>query len=111
MTVRSCVRDTLPIEADKVLSCASNAAISRCVQTLCSSDLNPDLTRRAGQALNHAMQDVCNLVRELSQTTTAKSDSIQAYSDEVAKRGAEEATLSRDNAYMTLSYDDFTNSP
>jgi hypothetical protein len=40
-----------------------------------------------------------------------QADAVREYSDEVAKRGAEETELSTKNAYMLLKYHDFKESP
>lgn len=68
-----------------------------------------------GQGLNHAIQDAYNFVQLqtqiLNDPSIDQAQHVQSYSDEVAKRGAEEVTLSRQNAYMMLAYSDMKNSP
>ena len=74
-----------------------------------------------GQGLNHAIQDAYNLVNILSDFSKLRSsgndtkgqlaEKIQDYSDEVAKRGAEEVNMSKQNAMMTLDWNLLQNSP
>lgn len=72
-----------------------------------------------GQGGNHAIQDAQNFVEAMKRIAAAARDDraesqaniIQEYSDEVAKRGAEETSLSIKNGRMMLAYDDFKESP
>lgn len=89
-----------------------------------------------GQGLNNGIQDVYNLVSLLTSQTSAFSTpggttngtangeteapnapspdlatAIQAYSDEVAKRGGAEVETSRHNAFMTLDWEKLKESP
>ena len=66
-----------------------------------------------GQGLNHALNDAYNFVEAVKKVATAQGDRlevIQAYSDEVAVRGAKETELSRETAFLTLDYSKFTES-
>lgn len=70
--------------------------------------------RYRGQGLNHAIQDAFNFVEAMKKVRDGeakKEEIVQEYSDEVAKRGAEETTMSTKNAYMMLAYEDFKESP
>jgi 2-polyprenyl-6-methoxyphenol hydroxylase-like FAD-dependent oxidoreductase len=72
-----------------------------------------------GQGANHALQDCHNFVEAVKEIAAAPSGEksqlqarlIQDYSDEVAKRGAEETFLSTKNGKMALAYTDFKESP
>lgn len=72
-----------------------------------------------GQGGNHAIQDAHNFVEAvntITQTDSAARAEVQAklmkeYSDEVAKRGAEETVLSTKNGRMLLAYSEFKESP
>ena len=71
-----------------------------------------------GQGCNHAIQDAHNFVeavKKIAETTNGRAE-LQAklmkeYSDEVAKRGAEETRLSTKNGMMMVGYHDFMESP
>lgn len=75
------------------------------------------MTPYRGQGLNHAIQDASNFVHAMrqlhdcSEASQKQGQLVQAYSDEVAKRGAEEVRLSRKNGEMLIGYHDFMNSP
>lgn len=69
-----------------------------------------------GQGLNHSIQDVHNLVQAVTETyqdaaAERKAELIQEYSDEAARRGGEEAELSKKNGYMLMDYARFMDSP
>lgn len=71
-----------------------------------------------GQGLNHAIQDAYNLVNILAKSPSASGDEetslakqIQNYSDEVARRGADEVNLSKQNAFMALNWKTLHQSP
>lgn len=71
-----------------------------------------------GQGGNHAILDSFNFVvavKKIANATTGRAE-LQAnlmkeYSDEVARRGAEETALSKKNGMMLMAYDDFKESP
>ena len=66
-----------------------------------------------GQGLNHAINDAYNFVKTVEKIATGGSNqalAIQAYSDEVAARGAKETELSRETAFLTLDYSKFKDS-
>ena len=71
-----------------------------------------------GQGGNHAVQDAYNFVEMVKKIAQAKEDRIglqrqliREYSDEVAKRGAEETELSLKNGRFMMGYHDFKESP
>jgi 2-polyprenyl-6-methoxyphenol hydroxylase-like FAD-dependent oxidoreductase len=71
-----------------------------------------------GQGGNHAVQDAYNFVEMVKKIAQAKEDRIglqrqlmREYSDEVAKRGAEETGLSLKNGWFMMGYHDFKESP
>ena len=71
-----------------------------------------------GQGGNHAVQDAYNFVEMVKQLREAKDDRSELqnrltreYSDEVAKRGADETELSIKNGEFLMAYSDFKNSP
>ncbi|KAF2716966.1 FAD/NAD(P)-binding domain-containing protein [Polychaeton citri CBS 116435] len=67
-----------------------------------------------GQGCNNALQDAHNFVQavtEISKEPSSQAQLIQAYADEMSKRGAEEVILSEKNARMMLSYHGFKESP
>ncbi|KAL1296774.1 hypothetical protein AAFC00_000237 [Neodothiora populina] len=73
-----------------------------------------------GQGMNHAIQDAYNLVSFLTASRSDISEhpesaqlanDIQSYSDEVARRGAEEVKLTTQSAYMSLSWKSLPESP
>ena len=75
-------------------------------------------TRFSGQGGNHAIQDAYNFVeaiKKIAGTTDGRSklqaDLMKDYSDEVAKRGAEETVLSLKNGKFLMAYEDFKESP
>ena len=65
------------------------------------------------------MQDAYNFVEVMKKILNASTSEraelqvnlIEDYTDEVAKRGAEETQLSIKNGYMLMAYDDFKQSP
>lgn len=66
-----------------------------------------------GQGLNHAIQDAYNLaeaVKAVQDDSARQTEVLAAYSNEVVQRGAEETSMSRQNAYMALSYQGFKDS-
>lgn len=66
-----------------------------------------------GQALNHCIQDVCNLVEAIKKVRDrdgGQAEGVQAYSDEVAERGAKETIMSKQSAWALTSIDRFTES-
>ena len=71
-----------------------------------------------GQGGNHAIQDAYNFVaavRKIAGTANGRAELqeklMKDYSDEVAKRGAEETVLSLKNGKFLMAYDDFKESP
>lgn len=66
-----------------------------------------------GQGLNHAIQDAFNLVKLLGRVAGGEAElgEIQECSEEVAKRGAEEVEVSKQNAFMTLDWERLKESP
>ena len=73
-----------------------------------------------GQGGNHAIQDAHNFVEaakqivaepDLKAKSALQSRLMQGYSDELAKRGAEETVQSAKNGKMMLDYYDFKESP
>lgn len=71
-----------------------------------------------GQGGNHAIQDAHNFVeavKKIAETTDGRRELqtklMKEYSDEIAKRGAEETLLSTKNGMMMMSYYDFKESP
>ncbi len=76
------------------------------------------LATSTGQGGNHAIQDAHNFVLMMKtiatsgdDRTTTQAKLVQEYSDEVAKRGAEETILGTKNGRMALAYAAFKESP
>jgi 2-polyprenyl-6-methoxyphenol hydroxylase-like FAD-dependent oxidoreductase len=67
-----------------------------------------------GQGLNHAINDAFNFVeavKKIKASDGSQSSLIQAYSDEVAERGAKETLMSKESAYTSMSIDTLKESP
>ena len=71
-----------------------------------------------GQGGNHAVQDAYNFVEMIKKINETKDNRtelqvrlMREYSDEVAKRGADETELSVKNGRFMMAYSDFKNSP
>ncbi|KAL9087409.1 MAG: hypothetical protein Q9165_006706 [Trypethelium subeluteriae] len=81
--------------------------------TLAGDAAHP-MTPHRGQGLNHAIQDVFNLVKTLKALHPDGSNlasSIEDYSQEVVRRGADEVLNSKKSGYMFLDWDQLKNSP
>ena len=66
-----------------------------------------------GPGLNHAINDAYNfvaIVKRIDSGGKGQREILEAYSDEVAERGAKETQLSRETAYLTLNYSRFKDS-
>ncbi len=64
--------------------------------------------------MNHAICDASNFVaavQRLVDGTSSLQDTINAYSEEVVKRGADEVTSSKQNSLMLLNWDQLMDSP
>jgi hypothetical protein len=67
-----------------------------------------------GQGLNHAICDASHFVDAMKKVVAGAAslkDTITAYSEEVVRRGADEVLLSKQNAIMTLNWDQLMESP
>ena len=67
-----------------------------------------------GQGLNHAICDASLFVEALKKVVAGESslkDAITTYSKEVVIRGADEVSISKQNAIMMLNWDQLMESP
>ncbi|KAI9711202.1 MAG: hypothetical protein M1820_002189 [Bogoriella megaspora] len=81
--------------------------------TLAGDAAHP-MTPHRGQGMNHAICDVANLLitlKSLRPDLTNLASSINEYSEEVVRRGADEVVGSRKQALMLLDWDQLMNSP
>lgn len=62
-----------------------------------------------GQGCNHAINDALNFVRSVKAIAAGadQAKTIQAHSDEVIERGAQETRLSKETAEKTVDYAHF----
>lgn len=113
--------DDLPVTFDPIKYWESAPWDTQKGRITLAGDAAHPMPPHRGQGLNHAIQDVYNLVRVL--TTPASSEDcseseqmqlakdIQEYSDEAVSRGAAEIRLSIQNAFMALNWKTFEQSP
>lgn len=67
-----------------------------------------------GQGLNHAICDAGYFVDAIQKVVTGTSslkDAVASYSAEVVRRGADEVSISTQNAHMMLNWDQLMESP
>lgn len=79
-----------------------------------AGDAAHPMTPHRGQGLNHAICDAGYFVDAIQKVVTGTSslkDAVASYSAEVVRRGADEVSISTQNAHMMLNWDQLMESP